>query len=142
MALKTYAPDSVVINFAGAILTGYAEGSFITVERETDGFNKVTGADGLTTRVKSANRSGSVTLTLAQSSDANAILSALQIADDLTRGGVFPLLVKDVSGNSLFTAEQAWIRKSANAEFSSDFTGRQWVIDCAEISMLHGGNNT
>lgn len=141
MALKTYAPDSVVINFAGATLTGYAEGSFITIERETDAFNKVTGADGLTTRIKSSNRSGSITLSLAQSSDANAILSALQMADELTGDGIFPLLIKDVSGRSLFSAEQAWIRKSANAEFSSDFTGRQWVIDCAQISMLHGGNH-
>ena len=58
-------------------MSGFADGTFLTVDRDDDQWAKVTGADGTSTRIKSNNRSGNMTLTLKQSSPSNDVLSRI-----------------------------------------------------------------
>lgn len=141
MAAKTYSPKKVAITVAGVIITGYADGSFVSVERASDTFTKVVGADGEVGRVHSADRSGAITLTLQQTSESNDVLSALQIADELTLTGKFPVTVKDNNGTSLYIAGEAWIVKPVDAEYSGDMSTREWRIECAVLEAFAGGNS-
>mgnify|MGYP000032262258 CR=1 FL=1 len=138
MAVKTYDPKSVVVTVGGYPISGFADGTFITVERSSDAFTKVVGADGEVSRAKSADRSGSVTFTLMQTSNSNAVLSAFAIADENTGAGVVPILIKE--GNSIVFAAEGWVRKLPNAEWGKEVGNREWVFDCAVIQMEHGGN--
>jgi Bacteriophage KPP10, Structural protein ORF10 len=133
MGVKTYDPKLVVITFGGVPLSGYADGTFVVVEREADMFTKVTGADGQTSRAKSQNRSGSVTVTLQQTSPSNDALNVFANADELSNQGVKPLTVKDLSGRSESFSANAWIRKKPNQEYAKEITNREWVIDCADM---------
>lgn len=140
MAVDTYAPEKVAIIFGGAIMSGYADGTFVNIERNTETFQTVVGADGESTRVKSADQSGKVTITLKQSSDSNDILSGFEAADAASLQGYLPLLVKDANGRSLYAAENAWIEKPADAEFGKDLNTREWVIQCDKLIPFTGGN--
>ena len=54
--LATYDPKNVKVNVGGVPILGFADGTFITVERTSDNFEKITGADNRTTRIKMLNR--------------------------------------------------------------------------------------
>lgn len=139
MAAKTFDPKKLVMNCGGNNVTGYADGTFVKVERDEDAFSFTAGADGEGVRAKSNVKSATVTFTLLQSSAANDIFSAFALADELNNGGLFPLLIKDNNGRSLFAAESAWVQKMADSEFSGDVTNREWVVRTDSLQVLVGG---
>lgn len=140
MAAKTYDPSQVAIIVGGFQITGFADGSFLTVARNADAFALYVGTDGEGTRAKSNNKSGRITLTLAQSSDSNAILSGIAVADELSNNGIVPVLIKDNSGNSLYAAETAWIVKAPDSEFGREIGSREWIIETDNLAVFVGGN--
>jgi hypothetical protein len=142
MTLHTYDPAEVTVGIGGAIMSGYTDGTFVEIARNEATWNSVVGADGIVTRGKTNNRSGTLTLTLKQSSPSNDILSALLVADELTNGSVFPVIVKDLSGNSLYFSAQAYITTFPSSTFSKDITDRSWVIFLADCDMFVGSNAT
>ena len=140
MALKTYDAKQVSIIVGGAIISGYADGSFVRVERNADQFSLVMGADGEATRSKSNNKSGRFTFTLQQSSDSNAILAGFAALDELSNNGIIPVLVKDNSGNSLHTAAQAWCVKYPSSEYAKESGTKEWVFETDELITFPAGN--
>lgn len=136
----TYASDAVQIIVGGVSMSGLADGTFITVSRDEQAYNKVTGADGSTSRAKTANRSGSITVTLKQTSPSNDVLTGFMIADEAGDQGVVPVLVKDTSGRTLHYASAAWVQQMPDQEFSKEISEREWVLDCARIDSFVGGN--
>jgi len=140
MAVKTYDPSQVALIVGGFNITGFADGSFVTVARNADAFALYVGTDGEGTRAKSNNKSGRITITLAQSSDSNAILSGIASLDELSNNGVVPVLVKDSSGLSLYAAETAWIVKSPDSEFGKELGSREWIIETDNLAMFVAGN--
>jgi hypothetical protein len=140
MSVRTFNPADVVVTISGIPMSGYADGTFLLVDRDEDAFIKVTGADGTSTRVKSNNRSATMTLTLKQSSPSNDILSGLANLDELTSEGVFPVLVKDLSGNSIYFSATGWIQKYPASEFGKEINNREWIIDLVDTDMFVGSN--
>ena len=135
-------PKEVVISFGPILLSGYADGTFVSVERNEDSFSLTVGSDGEAARSKSNNKSGRVTVTLLQSSLSTDLLSAQAVLDERSPSGdgVAPLLVKDNNGRGLYTAETAWIVKPATASHARETENREWVIETNELLMLVGGN--
>lgn len=140
MSLKNYDASQVSIIVGPSVITGLVAGSFVSVERYEDSFNTQVGREGEVARSKSNNRTGKITLKLQQTSPSNAILSALNILDELSGAGVVPVLVRDASGNSLHAAAEAWIKKPANAEYGKEAGEREWVIECADLETAPAGN--
>jgi len=135
-----YDPKQVIVAFRGIELLGYAEGTFVVAERLEDAFSMEVGSQGDITRVRSRNRTGSITVTLMAGSAVNDSLSAIATSDELTGLGYGSAIVKDLNGNTLVTAAQAWIRKVPNVEYAGDSRGsREWVFDCAELVVNVGG---
>lgn len=140
MSLKTYNAHEVSVIVGIRPITGLSEGDAVSVERESDSWSDSVGISGEVTRSGSADKRGTITLRLQQTSEDNDYLSALVTADELTKSGVVPVLIRDVNGNSLYMAEEAWIKKPANASFAKDAGEREWVIRCARLEMFSGGN--
>ena len=137
--LASYNPADVTVSVGGGTITGFADGTFVLVAMDEDAFTKQQGADGEGGRSKSNNYGGSITITLMQTSDGNDILSSLALADRLTSAGLFPIMVKDSNGRSLAVAENAWVRKSADAEYGKELGSREWVIDTDNLQSFVGG---
>lgn len=140
MPVRTYDAKKVAVIVGGIPMSGFADGEFISVERDDDAFTKVSGSDGIVSRAKTNNRSGMATLTLAQTSPSNDVLSGFAIADELDNSGVVPMVIKDLLGNSTFFSGTAWIRKVPTAGFGKEISNREWIFDLAEIDIFIGGN--
>ena len=140
MSVKTYDPAQVLISFNGFSLSGFADGSFVQVARNEDAFTLQIGSDGEGVRSKSNNKSGTVTVTLIQSSDSNDILSGFAAADELSNSGMGALLIKDNSGNSIYAAETCWIKKYADSEFAREAGSREWVFETDILESFVGSN--
>jgi hypothetical protein len=136
----TYASDEVQIIVGGVPMSGLADGTFVSISRDEQAFTKVTGADGSTSRSKSANRAGSITITLKQTSPANDVLSGFMIADEQSNNGVVTVMVKDTGGRTLHYASAAWVQQMPDQDFSKEISNREWVMDCARINSFVGGN--
>lgn len=139
MSLKTFDPKSIVLTVGGAIIGGFADGTFVTVERQEDAYTTTVGADGEVTRVKSNNKLTNVTITLAQTSDSNSILSGFAILDEKSNSGVVPVLLKEAGADTIVAGGRGWIQKLPNIEYSKEITTREWIIVLAESEMFVGG---
>jgi hypothetical protein len=137
----TYASDEVRVIVGGVPMSGFADGTFVTVSRDEQAFTKVTGADGTTSRSKSANKSGTITITLKQTSPSNDVLSGFMIADEQSNEGVVPVLIKDTSGRTIHSVSAAWVQQMPDNEFGKEISEREWVMDCARIDSFVGGND-
>lgn len=140
MSVKTYNPADVQLVIAGILVSGYADGTFIAIGRDNPSFTSGTGADGEGWRAKSNDKSGTCTLTLLQTSLSNDGLSALNALDEASGDGVGPLLLKDNSGRSLYSAETVWLEKPADAEFAREQSDREWVVKTDKLNVFVGGH--
>jgi hypothetical protein len=139
--LRIYDPDQIFISLAGIPLSGWADGEFCRIERENPSFEDVVGTDGEVTRSKTNDERATVTLRLMQSSPSNDLLSALHLSDKNTPGGVGVgvLLIQDLQGTSVFTAEKSWISKEPDVSYDRTPTEREWIIRVAKLVSNHGG---
>jgi hypothetical protein len=139
--VKTYNPFQVQIVIGDIIVTGYADGTFVTVSQDETRFVKSTGADGEVSRTKTNNRSATVTLTLKQTSSTNDLLSELARLDDESNAGVRAFTLKESgSGGTIIFAQTAWIENLPDIVYSKDEENREWTIALADASTFVGGN--
>ena len=139
MSLKTFDPAEVSVIFGENIIRGFSD-SQVTVARDNPAWEMVIGADGEATRVKSNDRSGTITLTLQQSSPSNDDLSLIAAADELSNTGLRPVYIKDNLGTSLFTAVSAYIEQVPEAAYGKTQNDRVWVIKTDNLVANLGGN--
>lgn len=140
MPVRTYDPKQVIITIGGIPMSGFADGTFVTVMRESDTFEKVSGADGVVTRAKQNDFSGNMTLSLAQSSPSNDVLTAFAKTDEVSNDGIVPVVIKDFSGRSVYVSAFGWIRKPPDSEFGKSINNRDWILDLADLDVFIGGN--
>ncbi len=138
--LKNYSPDQVDVIFKGITITGFADGTFIEVEREVDTFTKKVGSLGDVARTKSLNKSGKITITLMDTHPVNDAL-AVVIGEDEQFGTSFGAFsMKDRSGSTQVRATEAWcmkVPKVARAQMSANIV---YVFEAASIFIKHSGS--
>lgn len=138
--VRNYSPAEVKMTFGTAIVSGFADGTFIKAVRAGDAFEKKRGADGSIERINKHIFDFEVELVLKRTSPFNAVLSGMLADDQLTGLGILPLSIKDGSGESLFFAPQAWIKKDGDMEFSDSLGNITWKFDTGPATAFHGGN--
>jgi hypothetical protein len=141
MAVKQYDPKAISMIVGGKIMSGFADGTFIEVERNEQAFTLKVGVDGEGTRAKSNNKSGKITITLMQSSSSNDALTAFAAADELSNSGAVPSYLKDNLGTTIVAAQTSWVQKYPKIGFAKDVETRQWVLETDDISIFVGGNS-
>jgi hypothetical protein len=127
--VRTYSSKEVLISFGTHAVSGYAEDSFVNLEKNGDGWSRVTGADGETIRSQDPDDTWNVTLTLLQESVTNAWLNNKLAQDENNKDGMFPVTVKDLRGGALFSCEQAWVTKSPSYGFGKTAQNREWTLN-------------
>lgn len=142
----TYSPDDIVIVVGGADIQGIADGTFVKAVRNEKGFKTKVGAGGAVTRIRSRNFTGLITIVLQSISKSNDVLQAFYDADENIDGsfprnaGVVSVMIKDLNGNSLATAERAWVTKVPDWERSDDGPNTEWEIECAKLRLRQGSS--
>lgn len=142
-ALKIYSANEVSINFAGIpIDSGRGDDEFASWDQDEDSFTYKAGIDGEGTRSENRNRKTRVTLTLMQSSDGNAKLSAIHNGDVKVGNGlgVAPFMIRDRQGTTLLISPQAWVVKPPAQTRGKEVGTVQWLIDVHDPERFDGGN--
>ena len=140
MPVHTYDPKNNVLMIDAVSMSGFADGTYITVTFDEDAFTKVIGADGEVSRAKSNNYSGSVVVTFMQTSMSNDILSAIALLDKLSNTGVVVVILKEIGTNNIAMSGEGWIKKMPDITYSKDIENREWILDLANLHVFIGGN--
>ena len=139
MSVNTYSPKDVKIDIGGYVLTGWEN---ISVTRTSQGFRTVMGIRGKHTRVPTGDTSATFTITLHQTSPSNDVLSAIH-GLDLERGtGRIALTLRDYSGRTVISSDEAYIMGYPEVMYSRDFEFRSWTIFCQSTSEHTVAGNT
>jgi hypothetical protein len=118
------------------------DGTFIDLEQDENAYKKTVGADGEVSRSRSNNQTGTLKLTLKQTSPGNDVLSSLYDLDLVSNAGIFPVTIEEGGGGrTLMFAQAAWIEKLAKLDYGKDIVGREWVIALSDIKAFIGGND-
>lgn len=138
--MKEYSFLDTLLLVNGVEISGFDEGDdTISLERINDSAAHKIGTDGEMTVSISADRSGTVTFRLMQTSDSNGYLSALINAQE--NGAFVPIFVqfKDTRGNDFGSGTQGYIRRPANMVRGTNAGPQEWVIVVERLDMLHLG---
>ena len=123
--VNTYSPKDVILTIGGYQLTGWQS---INISRTVKGFTVVRGIRGKNTRVPNVDTSATITISLLQTSQGNDVLSYIHELD-LTEGTArIALMLKDNSGRSVFSSNEAYITGYPTATFSGQFEYRNWEL--------------
>lgn len=140
--MKTYDPKLHHCVFAGHFIQGYGDGTFIAFSKAAPPFSTKVGVGGNVTRSRNHNRSGTVTITLMQTSESNDRLTEIHKADLAAPNGagVGSFTMQDIGGTTIFTAAKAWIEADPDATFEAEAGTRDWVIAYELLDATHGSN--
>ena len=138
--LATYMPEEVTILLAGIPVSGFIQGSFISVDKDVKPFTSKRTADGTVSRMYNNDQTYTVTLTLYSGSDSNQLLTRLWQLDEITQRGKFPLMIKDGSGSDLFFSTTTWIEGIPSLVKSNQYEPRAWTLRSSSAIINIGGN--
>jgi len=139
----TYDPKKVAVIFGARQITGFSEDDMISIESSGEGMTKVVGADGEVARSIDPNETSKVTFHLMGSSQSNVFLSELYNLDRATGAGILPLIIKDLSGSTMFFAQQAWVVNLPSFDMGRQLGTCDWEIDTGQVSEpIIGGNES
>lgn len=147
MSCGVYSPEfvDVIIEKESAgmnhIVTGYAEGTGITVEPNADRATPSVGMKGDVSINISADNSYMLTLTLQQTSHTNDVLDRLirQVRQD-PLSPFFTLTLRDASGMTEITTRCGVITQEGTLTYSDTIETREWMIFLPNPSGRIGGN--
>lgn len=145
--LGNYSPEDVVViisnNRFSHTISGFADGTFISYERGVDRATLYVGADLSAGRTLRRNKSGTITLTLAQYSESNDVLSELARLDEEAHNNdwLFSVTIKDMLGRSVFYAPQAFLGNDPMIDYSTEMGTRDWTITVVNAQRHIGGSS-
>lgn len=140
--LMTYSPEDVVVLFGGVHkLSGYVNGTFINISKDSPSFTTKVTSSGMVSRVRTSNDVYTVAITLHSSSESNQVLSYALLLDEATKMGKFPFIVKDHLGSSLFFSPTSWIESRPSSDFSVGIEDREWMFKCVDAVFNVGDND-
>ena len=138
MAQKNFDPHQLSVVFGLTPIVGFAEDSMISIENENPQYNSSYDIHGNVTRYKVNKNNAKITLILTQTSRSNDVLSNYVELDRVSDAGVFPVMIKDPNGSTLFSCQHAWVKQSPTVEYGMEAKNREWIIEASGISQYIG----
>lgn len=126
--IKTYNPKEVTMALGSHIVSGYADDSFLTIEPSGDGITKRVGCDGEIVRSISPDDTFVIKITVLQTSESNTFLQQRFNQDQKNGEGMFPVLLKDLRGGMVFSADAGWAVKPSSRQYGKESNNREWEI--------------
>lgn len=139
--VKYYDPDQFDTIVGTVALSGFAENEMVMIEEDAPLFTIKKGVDGDVSRSKNLARTALVTVKLMSTSQSNAYLSGLALADLAASGGagVIPILLRDRNGTSVFATDTCWIEERPKPSKANEATVNEWKLRCVGYVFFEGG---
>lgn len=127
--IGSYSPQDVSITVNGTPLQGFAEGSMINFDFDTDAAIMTEGADGnASVAVKKGNRKGTLKVALMQTSLSNDVLTALNLAQKVGTAAFFAVQIVNLQGGESLLIPRAVIGKEPTLSYTDQVESREWTI--------------
>ena len=146
--LRQYNQQKVVGSWAPAgvavidITDGSVSDEFFSTARNAPRWAHESDGMGNATRVKGNDRGASFTVTLSASSPTNEALTRAAEADDITETVVGPMLLRDLNGQTVITANNAYLEGIPDRAYQGNARGTvAWVFHCSDMTRHIGGHN-
>lgn len=136
--VNTYSPSEVIFTLGGYQLTGWQS---ISISRSSKSFTPIRGIRGKNTRVPNKDFSATLNISLLQTAQGNDVLSTILIADEENGTSRISLTLKDNSGNSVFSSNEAFITGFPTTTYSGQFEYRNWEFFAQTTSTYMVGGN-
>lgn len=136
---QTYDPAFVGVTFKGIPISGYADGTFIKIERNNPTFKQYVGARGEVSYVKSQDKTGKATLTLKADHPCNDLLSTVATQDELLGNGVGVFQMTQGGGATIALDPEARIEKPTHIERGKEMPTTEWVFLLSYATLFSGG---
>jgi len=127
-----YDPRNVAVIVNGQQIVGFADGTFIEAEKDEDTWSKDVGAQGDVTFVRSADPTGTITLTLKHNSPSNAYLTELARSEETVS-----ILIQDKNfdGDVSAGGSEAKVQKPASFSRGDEVEDMEWVFLVADYEQ-------
>lgn len=141
MSIETYDPSQVTLLLALIYpVESFAPDSIVSLTKDESYYTTSKGATGGVERVHLNDTTYTLEISLSQTSSSNAVLNAFAALDNASRRGVFPIYLKDNSGNSLFLAESCWIENPPEVRYTNSVEPYRWSVKCTGLTFGIAGN--
>jgi len=140
MELANYCPEDVNCLAFGIPLNGFADGTFISINKDRIPFSSTEMPDGTISRLYTNSQTYTISLTFHRGSTSNDVLTKLWQLDEISQVGKFPLLIKDLSGTDIFFSTNTWIEGIPSMVQSTNFDTRTWVLRSSQAVINIGSN--
>lgn len=137
MSVNTYTPNDVKLIIGGYTIVGW---DTIAITKRQQGYIPVYGIRGKHTRVPSGDTSSSIVFGVVQTSPSNDVLDVIHDLDLINGTGRIEVMLKDLSGRSVFDSIDAYIPSHPEVVFSEGIEYRQWSLICQTSTWVVGGN--
>ena len=138
--VKQYDPQNYVCTVDSTDIGGWADGSIIAIEFDSDGVGDEAGAHGDVVRMIMHDDRATATLRLQATSDSNTFLSGLYEEDRLTKAKTFSFMLYNIeTGEKAFAAE-AWVMRAPTPNVEgTELPVREWRIRLAKCKIAIRG---
>lgn len=128
--LYDFIPESTAINWGGIDFTGFAPDTYITVSRNSANTASSVGADGSVGLTKIADKTGTVEITLMQTSATHRYLAQVQAMQDIEDAQLIraPMSIVDPSGGFIAIAQGVHIMQPPEISLGSDQNPKTWTF--------------
>lgn len=140
MTIANYLPDDVNCLAFGIPLSGFADGTFISITKDKVPYGTTETADGQIARLYTNSQTYTISLTFHRGSISNDVLTKLWQLDEFTQRAKFPLFIRDLSGTDLFFSTNTWIEGIPSMVESTNFDSRTWVLRSSQAGINIGSN--
>lgn len=136
--IREYSPDKVNVNLGGMVeIKGFADGTFISMTRNSPRTSTVVGAKGDVGITRSADRTGTLELTLLQNSPSNEIFSAMVNAEDATQDLYrATMTIEDPSGSVYALAQRCHIQEPAPIILADGQSAKTWTFFVEDMQYV------
>lgn len=122
MTQLTYDAKDVVVTVNGSVISGFGADAVVNITANSDNYTQFTGADRQdNTRSRSADNSGTIEITLAQTSASNAVMTELIKQDKQDNSGLFDVSVLAPDGSC--SGSDSWINNRPDATYTVEANG-------------------
>jgi hypothetical protein len=127
--IGTINPSLDILTIAGHVVTGYADDTKITIERDNDIMNKLVGVNGQYSLAQNLDKTGTMTIRLQETSPSNEFFWAALTAMNLGEvKGVFPFTSVRNGAASSLKGGVCWLQGQPSMDQGSNVAVYEWVF--------------
>lgn len=134
--MTTYDPKDVILLVGGYQITGFTEGTGISVNREANLVEKKVGINGKFSLSKNRNDTGTMTISLQATSEDNGVLESwVFAAKQQGTPVILPIFLNDPSG-AIIASTIGWVEVQADFSVEEGVSDREWTIGLGDASTF------